>query len=186
MRLLVLGGTAFVGRAVVTEAVDRGWSVTTFNRGRGDWAHPDVERIVGDRIVPADVRRLRSGDWDAVVDTWAGAPRVVRDSAAVLADHVGRYFLVSSRAVYAPPTPRGMDESAATVPGSADADATAYGRDKRGAELAVEACGLVCRPARETVADTWAWLLAREGLAPRHPDHLHSLDRELELRVIGG
>ncbi len=54
MRLLVLGGGAFVGRWVVSAAVDRGWSVTTFNRGRG-WAHPEAERLIGDRLQPADL-----------------------------------------------------------------------------------------------------------------------------------
>src|SRR5215471_20233028 len=85
MRILVLGGTSFVGRSVVTAAVDRGWSVTTFNRGLGSWAHPQAERITGDRLRPADLAPLGSGRWDAVVDTWSGAPRAVRDSAGLLA-----------------------------------------------------------------------------------------------------
>jgi nucleoside-diphosphate-sugar epimerase len=137
-RLLVLGGTSFVGRTIVTEAVDRGWSVTTFNRGRAAWTHPAADRITGDRTVSGDLERLRHGQWEAVVDTWAGAPRIVRDSTAVLRDRVQRYLYISSRAVYATPMPRDMDENAATVSGSIDAEATSYGQNKRGSELAVE------------------------------------------------
>lgn len=73
-RLLVLSGTGVVGRTVVTEAVTRGWSVTTFNRGRGRWSHTAVERIIGDRLVLDDVDQPRDGRWDAVVDTWSEAP----------------------------------------------------------------------------------------------------------------
>jgi 2'-hydroxyisoflavone reductase len=74
MRLLVLGGTTFAGRAVVEAAIARGWAVTTFNRGRGAWAHPEAERILGDRLDPATFAPLAQGEWDAVVDTWQGAP----------------------------------------------------------------------------------------------------------------
>jgi nucleoside-diphosphate-sugar epimerase len=168
MRLLVLGGTSFVGRAVVTAAVDRGWSVTTFNRGLGAWAHPAAERVTGDRLRRVDLERLRFGRWDVVVDTWAGAPRIVRDSAQLLSPHAGRYLLVSSRAVYAPPPPAGMDESCPTVDASPDADAIGYAQDKRGAEIAVECAfgdrallaraGLILGP-HEDVGRLPHWLL---------------------------
>lgn len=136
MRLLVLGGSNFVGRTVVTAAVGHGWEVTTFSRGRAQWRHPGARHMLGDRTGP-DLAELRTGHWDAVVDTWAGAPRVVRDSAAALADGIDRYVFVSSRAVYAQPLPRGLDESHPTVNGSPDADAAFYGVDKRGGERAV-------------------------------------------------
>jgi 2'-hydroxyisoflavone reductase len=183
-RLLVLGGTSFVGRTVVTEAVDRGWSVTTFNRGRAAWTHPAVERIIGDRTVPDDLDRLRHDDeWDVVFDTWAGAPTVVRDSTAVLAERVDRYLYMSSRAVYATPMPRDMDESAPTVPGAADDAATGYGQDKRGSELAVDSAfgeravlaraGVIFGP-HEDLGRLSFWLLriAAGGprLAPGPPD----------------
>lgn len=152
VRLLVLGGTSFVGRAVVTAAVDRGWAVTTFNRGRGGWAHPRAERVIGDRLRPADLAALGEGRWDAVVDTWAGAPRAVRDSARLLAGRSPRYLYVSSRSVYVSPPPPGLDETCPTVPASADAGATEYPQDKRGGEIAVE----------EAFGD--AAVLARAGL----------------------
>ncbi|GII59300.1 reductase [Planotetraspora thailandica] len=138
MRILVLGGTSFVGRWVVTKAVERGWQVTTFNRGLGGWAHPRAERVTGDRLRPDDLARLAEGRWDAVVDTWAGAPRVVRDSARALAGQVGRYVYVSSRAVYATPVPRGLDETWPTVEASAHSDSADYAPDKWGGEMAVE------------------------------------------------
>jgi hypothetical protein len=58
MRLLVLGGTSFVGKCMVTGAVAQGWSVTTFNRGLGRWAHPLADRITGDRLSLADLGQL--------------------------------------------------------------------------------------------------------------------------------
>jgi nucleoside-diphosphate-sugar epimerase len=136
--LLVLGGSSFVGRAVVTDALDRGWDVTTFNRGRG-WSHPRARRLIGDRLDPEGLRPLRAERWDLVVDTWAGAPRPVRDSAAVLADRAGRYVYISSASVYAPPPPRGIDETAPVVDASPDADDADgdYAARKRGAEIAV-------------------------------------------------
>src|SRR3954466_15371351 len=97
MRLLVLGGSSFVGRALVEDGVARGWEVTTFNRGRGAWSHPDVERLIGDRDDPATLGVLADGrEWDIVADTWSGAPRAARDSAAVLRDRVERYAYISS------------------------------------------------------------------------------------------
>ncbi|WP_311932325.1 NAD-dependent epimerase/dehydratase family protein [Microbispora sp. H11081] len=137
-RLLVLGGTTYVGRWVVTAAVARGWHVTTFTRGRAGWAHPGAEAVTGDRLRPADLARLAEGRWDAVVDTWAGAPRVVRDSARALAGRADRYLYVSSRAVYASPMPAGLNEDFPTVEASADAEDTGYASNKRGGEIAVE------------------------------------------------
>lgn len=183
MRLLVLGGTSFVGRAVVTAAVDRGWSVTTFNRGLGSWAHLAVERLTGDRLRPADLAPLSAGRWDAVVDTWSGVPSAVRDSAAQLAASAGRYLYVSSRSVYAPPLPPDLDETHPAVEASPDADATEYPQDKRGAEIAVEAAfgeravlaraGLILGP-YEDVGRLPYWLLrierGGEVLAPGPAD----------------
>lgn len=134
----MLGGTSFVGGAVVDAALERGWSVTTFNRGNRHELRPGVEHVVGDRTRPFDVAALGTGRWDLAVDTWAGAPVVVRTSAELLSDVVGRYVYVSSRAVYAQPYPAGLDESAATVAASAGAPSVGYSEDKRGGEVAVE------------------------------------------------
>ena len=77
MRLLVLGGTEFVGRAVVEAALGRGWEVTVLNRGRHRLPH-GVRALRGDRTAPDGLAALAEGEWDAVVDTWSAAPRAVR------------------------------------------------------------------------------------------------------------
>ncbi len=179
----MLGGTSFVGGAVVEAALDRGWSVTTFNRGtRPEW-RPGVEHVRGDRTRPYDVERLAAGRWDVSVDTWSAAPKVVRTSAELLGDAVGRYVYVSSRAVYAQPYPGGLDETADTVAASAGAPSVGYAEDKRGGELAVEEtfgtrallvrAGVVLGPG-ENLGRMRAWLahVARSGtvLAPGDPE----------------
>ncbi|MCX4810556.1 NAD-dependent epimerase/dehydratase family protein [Streptomyces sp. NBC_01239] len=136
MRLLVLGGTEFVGRAVVEAALGRGWEVTVLNRGRHE-PPAGVRALRGDRTAPGGLTALDSGEWDAVIDTWSAAPRAVDDAARLLADRVGRYVYVSSCSVYAWAPPSGYGEDAPVVGGAApDADKTDYARDKRGGELA--------------------------------------------------
>lgn len=143
-RLLVLGGTEFVGRAVVDEAVAAGWEVTVFHRGTNRAAPSDAVTVLhGDRTMPGGLDALRVGSWDVVVDTWSWAPVAVRDAAALLADRAGSYVYVSSRSVYADPLPAGAAEDAPVVDGSAHDDGFAdYARAKRGGELAaVQAFG---------------------------------------------
>lgn len=135
MRLLLLGGTDFGGRAVAEAARDRGWEVTVFHRGEHP-APPGVAVRHGDRTAPGGLAALADGEWDAAVDTWTSAPRVVRDAARLLADRVGRYAFVSSRSVHTWPIPAGLDEDGPVVDADPDADATDYAADKRGAELA--------------------------------------------------
>lgn len=136
LRLLVLGGTEFVGRAVLDDALTRGWDVTTLNRGTVH-PHPSVTPLIGDRSRPDGLDALGGGEWDLVVDTWSWGPSVVRDAATMLADRVGRYAYISSRSVYTHPTPAGADETAPVVDGSPDDDhADDYARAKRGGELA--------------------------------------------------
>src|SRR6516165_3386862 len=138
MRLLVLGGTHHVGRAVVETALGRGDEVTTITRGVGGPSAAGTEARHADRTAPAQLRSALGDDiWDAVIDTWSLAPRVVRDSAALLAGRVGHYGYVSSRSVYSWPIPSGADENAAVVDSDADSDdATDYAAAKRGGELA--------------------------------------------------
>ncbi|MDX3381125.1 reductase [Streptomyces niveiscabiei] len=189
MRLLVLGGTQFVGRAVVEAAVARGWEVTVFNRGSAG-AVAGVEQLVGDRTVDGGLAALGGGTWDAVVDTWAREPRAVRSVARLLRGRVGRYAYVSSLSVYEWAPPAGYDESARVVEGDPGAGLTEYARDKRGGELAVleafgaEAClfaraGLILGPYENVGRLPW-WLarIARGGpvLAPG--------PRELALQYI--
>ena len=100
MGTLVLGGTKFLGRAVVDEALTRGHEVTLFNRGETNPdLYPEVEKLRGDRR--GDLSALGGREWDAVVDTSGYLPAVVRASAERLADHVGHYAFVSSCSVYA-------------------------------------------------------------------------------------
>jgi 2'-hydroxyisoflavone reductase len=179
VNLLVLGGSRFVGRAVVDEGLRRGWTVTTFNRGGGPAEHQGVEWLLGDRLRAGDVAQLSARRWDCVVDTWAGPPRAVRDSAAVLADRAERYVYVSSESVYAHPPPLGGDESSPTVDAAADADEGDYPSLKRGSELAIEAAfgdravfaraGTILGPYEDVGRLTW-WLLRMdrggEVLAP--------------------
>ncbi|MFE0331279.1 SDR family oxidoreductase [Streptomyces sp. NPDC003753] len=142
MRLLVLGGTEFAGRAVVEAALGRGWDVTVFNRGTHR-PPAGVRSSQGDRTAPEGLAALAEGEWDAVVDTWSAAPRAVHEAARLLRGRAGRYVYVSSCSVYAWPAPAGYDESAPLVEGAEpDAGKTDYARDKRGAEIAaVEAFG---------------------------------------------
>ncbi|MET9685049.1 NAD-dependent epimerase/dehydratase family protein [Streptomyces coeruleorubidus] len=139
MRLLMLGGTEFAGRAVVEAALGRGWEVTVFHRGRHE-APPGARSLLGDRTAPGGLAALAEdpGEWDVVVDTWSAAPRAVRDAARLLRSRARRYVYVSSCSVYAWSPPAGYGEDAPLVEGaSADADQTDYPRDKRGGELAV-------------------------------------------------
>jgi 2'-hydroxyisoflavone reductase len=100
VRLLLLGGPKFLGRAVIDAALERGHEVTLFNRGSTNAGlYPDLERITGDRDGGLD--GLRGRDWDAVVDTSGYLPRVVGAGAELLSGAVGHYVFVSSVSVYA-------------------------------------------------------------------------------------
>ncbi len=112
MKLLILGGTIFVGRHLVDAALARGHEVTLFNRGQHNPdLYPDVEKLRGDR--KDDLRALRGRRWDAVIDTCGYVPRVVRASAELLADAVGHYTFISSISVYADLSVPGLDEGGA-------------------------------------------------------------------------
>ena len=100
MRILVLGGTSFVGRAIVDAALQAGAEVTLFGRGRtGTELFPGVPRLIGDRDT-GDYTALRDGSWDAVVDVSGYVPRHVGQAMEALGDRVGRYLFISSQAVY--------------------------------------------------------------------------------------
>ncbi|MFE6779785.1 NAD-dependent epimerase/dehydratase family protein [Streptomyces sp. NPDC057702] len=100
MRVLVLGGTSFVGRAVVDEALRHGVEVTLFGRGRtGVDLFPDQIRLIGDRD-SGDYRALGRGRWEAVVDVSGYLPRHVGQAMDALGERVGRYVFISSHAVY--------------------------------------------------------------------------------------
>jgi len=96
LRILILGGTAFLGPAEVQYALARGHTLTLFNRGRTNpHLFPDVEKLVGDRATP-DYSALAGREWDAVIDNSANVAKWVQDAVEVLKDTAGRYLFVSS------------------------------------------------------------------------------------------
>jgi 2'-hydroxyisoflavone reductase len=115
VRLLILGGTRFLGRHAVEAALARGHEVTLFTRGKMPQPFGDrVRALVGDRdprIAPG-LAALEGGAWDAAIDTSGYVPRVVGASATLLARRVRRYVFVSSLSVMAKPDRPGLDESA--------------------------------------------------------------------------
>ncbi len=111
MKILVIGGTRFVGRHFVDAALTHGHEITLFNRGKSNAdLFPNVENLQGDR--EGDMSVLKGRHWDAVVDTCGYVPRVVRLSAELLKDQVDRYLFISTISVYDVMDRPGEDESA--------------------------------------------------------------------------
>lgn len=139
MKLLVLGGTLFLGRHVVDAALAAGHEVTLFNRGRRDVPWSDVESLQGDRDGGLDA--LDGRRWDTVVDTSGYVPRIVGASARKLADAVDHYTYVSSASVYVDTDAEGMDEHGPTQtladPATEDIPAN-YGALKAACERTIE------------------------------------------------
>lgn len=129
LRVLVLGGTGFIGPFQIRYAMERGHTVTMFNRGRTNpGLFPEVERLIGDRDGELDA--LRGREWDVVLDNSGFYPRMVRESAELLKDSVGRYLFVSSISVYDIALERGQDEyeaPIATMTDPADESEPPYG-----------------------------------------------------------
>ena len=175
MRLLLLGGPKFVGRAVIDVASARGHEVTLFNRGTtGAGLYPELDRVVGDR--DGGLEGLRGREWDAVVDTSGYLPRVVGQSAGLLADAVGHYVFVSSISVYASfaeVVDEGSELAELSAPGSEDISAD-YGALKALCEREVDTAfpgrstavraGLIVGPHDPTGRFTyWPHRVARGG-----------------------
>jgi 2'-hydroxyisoflavone reductase len=175
LRLLLLGGPKFLGRAVIDAALERGHELTLFNRGSTNAGlYPDVERITGDRDGGLD--GLRGREWDAVVDTSGYLPRVVGAGAELLAGSVGHYVFVSSVSVYASfadVVDEGSPVAQLSEPGSEDIGKD-YGALKALCEEAVETAfpgravsvraGLIVGPHDPTGRFTyWPHRIARGG-----------------------
>lgn len=186
MRILVLGGTRFVGRAFVEEALAGGHELTLFNRGMtAPDLFPDVERVRGDR--GADLPALAGRTWDLVFDPACYVPRLARTAVEALADAAPRYTFVSTLSVYSDLTTIGQDETAplATIddPTTEDITNESYGALKVLAEEEVRRvygdAALVLRPGfiggpYDSIDRMPFWLrrIERGGevLAPESPD----------------
>jgi 2'-hydroxyisoflavone reductase len=188
MRLLVLGGTSFLGRHTVAEALRRGWQVTTFNRGQTGTDADGVEAVHGDRTNDADLAQLVGRELDVVVDTCGFVPATARKAMAVLAAAPGRkpqYVYVSSISAVAgwPEQPTPADAEGLACPPDADADFGGYGELKAGCERAVSElfpdnaahirAGAILGPYENVNRMPW-WLARMERggdvLAPGDPD----------------
>jgi 2'-hydroxyisoflavone reductase len=186
MKLLVLGGTVFLGRAVVDAALAAGHEVTMFNRGKNNAdLYPDVEKLRGDR--DGDLTALEGRNWDAVIDTCGYVPRLVGDSAKLLADQVEHYVFVSSISVYPDLAIEGLTETDNTGtledPTVEEVNGETYGPLKALCEQAAEAAmpgrvchvraGLIVGPHDQSDRFTyWPHRVAKGGevLAPGTPD----------------
>jgi 2'-hydroxyisoflavone reductase len=199
MKLLILGGTRFVGRHLVTAALAREHEITLFNRGK----HPSaaltgVETIYGDRN--NDLAKLQGRRWDAVVDTSGYLPRTVRASVEVLSQSIDRYVFISSVSVYADFSVIGIDETSAVatltseqlekaneIDSSGDASAVTYGKLYGGLKALCEQAAEEVLPNRVLIIRPglivgsydytdrftyWVMRVARGGevLAPGRPD----------------
>src|SRR4051794_26984614 len=168
MRLLILGGTVFLGRHVVDAALERGHEVTIFTRGRHGTGPEGAEHIAGDR---ADVTPLTGRAWDAAIDTSGYDPAHVRASAAL---DIGHYVFVSSCNAYPDWPDKPVDEDSPTW-----ADGEGYGPDKAECERAVlpqgavVRAGLIVGPHDNVFRLPWWVRRIREGgvvPAPGRPD----------------
>jgi 2'-hydroxyisoflavone reductase len=109
MKMLVIGGTRFLGRTLVETAVKQGHELILFNRGQTNpELFPDVERLKGDR--DGDLAVLKDRNWDVVVDTCGYVPRIVKKSADLLVDSTEQYIFISSISVYSDFSKPGLDE----------------------------------------------------------------------------
>ena len=131
MKLLVLGGTRFLGRHLVDAAVGRRHDVTIFTRGvtPSPWG-PAVTHLVGNRDprIEPGLAALDTGEWDAALDMSGYVPRSVKAVAELLAGRVAHYAFVSSLSVYPDATDPGLDETArvATLHDPASEDIAAH------------------------------------------------------------
>lgn len=187
VRILILGGSRFLGRAFAAEALDAGHDVTVFNRGRSGPDLPGVTAIRGDRENPAALDRLvaegtAAEPWDAVVDTSGYVPKIVGEGAAALAGAAGAYLFISSASAFADFPARPLSAASPLFDCPADATEGEYGPLKAGCERAIRANfpgrvlihypGIILGPHETSGRLTW-WLsrIARGGevLAPGDP-----------------
>ena len=187
MNILILGGPKFLGRALIDAALTANHTVTLFNRGQTNPdLYPEVEKLRGDRDGQLDA--LQSRTWDVVIDTSGYVPRIVRQSAELLADQVRRYIFISSISVYSDLSNPGVTETdpLATLEDETTEDvASAYGglkalceqvvQDVYGDRALIIRPGLIVGPHDPTYRFTyWVSRVAQGGdvLAPHGPHYL--------------
>lgn len=188
LKILIMGGTAFIGPAFAEMAIARGHELTFFNRGRTNpHLFPGVEKITGDRTVPEDVEQLRGREWDVVLDNSCYFPRVIDLVADIVKDSVRQYVVISTISVYADYAQPGMTEDAplATLedPTVEEVTGETYGGLKVLCEQAAQRAmpdrtlvirpGLIVGPMDRTDRFTyWPVRVSRGGevLAPGMPD----------------
>jgi 2'-hydroxyisoflavone reductase len=141
MKILIIGGTKFLGRYLVESALARGHEVTLFNRGlTNPELFPDVEHLQGDRHQDLDV--LRKGRWDAAIDTCGYSPNAVSQIAEILSRSINHYTFISSQSVYAGYPEPNQDENAPIQTMDEDlndeTNAVTYGARKAVCEQAAE------------------------------------------------
>ena len=190
-KVLILGGTGFIGPHIVRRLVERGHTVTIFTRGRRDPEVPqNIERLIGDRN--GKLEALAGRDWDAVIDDSATNPEWVRQSTAMLDGHTGRYLFTSSTGVYYPYLKKGLTEADPVHTEARDPKdgSESFGTQKAAGEAIVArvfgAKGIVVRPTYIVgPGDTsdrftyWPVRLARGGdtIAPgRKDDRVQFID----------
>lgn len=186
MKILVIGGTIFVGRHIVEAALERGHEVTLFNRGRTETGlFANVERIVGDRFESLD--KLVWRNWDVIIDTSAYVPRAVSKSCDALKLNCESYTYISTGSVYKDKSKIGINEDHETLvpkdPDSLEWSDETYGEMKSGCEVVVQKTfaeraliirpGVVVGPYDPTDRFTYWPVRVKEGgvvLAPSTPD----------------
>ncbi len=110
LRILILGGTSFLGPATVNVARARGHEISLFNRGRtNQHLYPDLQKFKGDRY--DDLAALETGEWDVCIDNSGYIPRTVTAAAELLKGRVKQYIFISTVSVFADFSKPGLDES---------------------------------------------------------------------------
>lgn len=140
MRILVIGGTIFLGRHITEAALAAGHDVTLFNRGQHDSGFGDVTTICGDRTKDLE---LLNASWNVVIDTCGYFPRDVKASASALSDQVDRYIFISTLSVFAdlmttPNIDENGDLAKTDDPEAAEVTGANYGALKALCEMAIE------------------------------------------------
>ncbi len=201
MRILVLGGTRFVGRHITEKLLENGQKVTLFNRGQTNpGLFPQAEHLVGDRDGALDA--LVGKSWDAVIDVNGYVPRVVRDSAELLRSAAGQYIYVSTGGVYRQPFAPNGNETHPTVDTSMVGESEDVGKfyselkllcekvvlETFGGDGLVLRIGLQVGPYDYTDRATyWIWRVLQGGrmLAPGNPgDAYQTIDSRDLARFI--